>query len=441
LGAYYLYCDRLVYKAFQQTDNPMEEAAISTPPSYEELYQLLQEQRRIAEEQRQQLQEERRIAEEQRQLREGTYYSSIDDVWAVEAVGYTVSDWEALRRLRSPSLYTETVTAAQVAENRPRDETSLSRSSLSVFSPHRTRPVDIFGIRESGDIAHLLPASATNASLYDDVAAWTLALPAGTDRLVLQKCIHGSVSPPGNRITGTGLKHSVFNKIRLDGQAKFHDKLPCIMIVPVMTLDEVKGWNGGGYDALVMAGPYDETRTRITSVCIGMGEGMLKRGDIATVEETEVARCMLKQVVCGLAYSLIRERADLTDVQQTALEVLRRDLSIQAPETLGLRVPNLTNQNLHVRKVTFSGQNDEGHPAPDPLLLTVKAAINWSWRHGQKLLAGGELSDDDEASELSALAEEQYLEWQRERLRPKNRQDLAQGLGQPNGYQNVTKAN
>jgi hypothetical protein len=55
------------------------------------------------------------------------------------------------------------------------------------------------------------------------------------------------------------------------------------------------------------------------------------------------------------------------------------------------------------------------------LLLTVKAAINWSWRHGQKLLAGGEIPDDDEASELSVLAEEQYLEFQREILRPRNR--------------------
>jgi hypothetical protein len=80
-----------------------------------------------------------------------------------------------------------------------------------------------------------------------------------------------------------------------------------------------------------------------------------------------------------------------------------------------------------------------GHPAPDPMLLTVKAAINWSWRHGQKLLEGGELFDE-EPSELSVLAEEQYLEWQQERLRPQNRQDLAQGLGQPNKYQDVPKA-
>jgi hypothetical protein len=182
LGAYYLYCDRLVYKAFRQTDNPMEEAAISTPPSYEELYQLLQEQRRIA--------------EEQRQLRQGTYYSSIDEVWNVGAVEYTENDWKALRRLTRPSFYTDTVTAAQVTENNPpRDETECSRSSSSGAN-RIVWPVNIFGIPLLGDIAHLLPASATNASLYADVAAWTLALPVGTDRLVLQKCKEKGLQAP-----------------------------------------------------------------------------------------------------------------------------------------------------------------------------------------------------------------------------------------------------
>ncbi len=43
------------------------------------------------------------------------------------------------------------------------------------------------------------------------------------------------------------------------GQGDMYDRKPCIMIVPVMTLDDVKGWSGAGYDALVMAGPYGGT--------------------------------------------------------------------------------------------------------------------------------------------------------------------------------------
>jgi hypothetical protein len=236
-------------------------------------------------------------------------------------------------------------------------------------------------------------------------------------------------------IVHTGLKHSIFNKLRLRGQGELYDRKPCIMIVPILTLDAVKNWDGAGYDALVVAGPH--LRTTIGVVCSGMG--MLERGKTAEFEDISVARNMLDQVVRGLAHSLMRQDRDIPNEQINAWEELRRPF--QAPDVLGVKVPIpvTTNQIIRVRQVTFGG--DGGHPAPDPLLLSIKAAINWSWRHHQKLLPAGELSDDDEASERSVLAEEQYLEWQQELLRPKNRQDLAQGLGQPNGYQNVAKAN
>jgi hypothetical protein len=74
----------------------------------------------------------------------------------------------------------------------------------------------------------------------------------------------------------------------------------------------------------------------------------------------------------------------------------------------------------------------KGHPAPDPLLLAVRAAVNWSWRNNQKLLASGEPEEEDE---LDVLALEEFLEWQREELRPKTWEDLARGLHQLHGYQ------
>jgi hypothetical protein len=385
----------------------------------------------------QRIQEAEQLRVEVKRLLAGTYYSSIDEVWNVGAVDYTENDWEALRRSTCPLYYKTTVVEAQAIGNNPRNEPGLSRSSASGLNA-AIWPVNIFGSLPDGEIAHLVPASSRNASLYDDVAAWTLALPAGSRRNVLQKAIHGSVPIiGGNRIANTGLKHSVFNKLRLPNQGELYDRKPCIMIVPVMTLDEVKGWNGGGYEALVMAGPHGETG--ISRVCAGMD--MQSRGTEASDADIEVARSMLKQVLCGLARSLMREGRDLPDSQIEALNELKKPF--QTPQTMRLQVPISSKRNLRVRKVSFSqyGGTEGVHPAPDPLLLTVKAAINWSWRHEQQILAGGELSDDDEASELSVMAEEQYLEWQQDMLRPKNRQDLAQGLGQPNGYQNVTTAN
>ena len=50
-----------------------------------------------------------------------------------------------------------------------------------------------------------------------------------------------------------------------------------------------------------------------------------------------------------------------------------------------------------------------GHPAPDPTLLVMKAANNWSKAHDLKLLAGGEESEEDMMSERSLLALEMHM--------------------------------
>jgi len=53
-----------------------------------------------------------------------------------------------------------------------------------------------------------------------------------------------------------------------------------------------------------------------------------------------------------------------------------------------------------------------GHPAPDALLLTIKASLLWSRFHKQPLIEGGSVSDDDtnRSMDLDEIAEMQYLE-------------------------------
>jgi len=67
------------------------------------------------------------------------------------------------------------------------------------------------------------------------------------------------------------------------------------------------------------------------------------------------------------------------------------------------------------------------------LLLSVKAAINWSRLHYQDLRAAGEHPEEED--ELDVLAEEQFAEERKKLHRPKTWDDLARGLGQPLGYQ------
>ncbi len=88
-----------------------------------------------------------------------------------------------------------------------------------------------------------------------------------------------------------------------------------------------------------------------------------------------------------------------------------------------------------VRKVTFGPVGDTTlHPAPDPLLLTVKAAVVWSTRHRQQLLGSDEVEDDTTDDGLSVQAMEKYLAWADQLHRHKSTEDVAAGLGQRNGY-------
>jgi hypothetical protein len=267
---------------------------------------------------------------------------------------------------------------------------------------------------------------------------------------VLQKAIHGSKLVPKKakrkhkiknttrkhirRMDLTGLKHFTTNKIRLRGQAEYFDLRPNLLIVPVLSVDAMKNWNGQGYSAVVIAGEFD--RISAASVYQGIDFGSA-RIEYASTSEIEVARQSLEQAVLGLSYSLLHRINQLEagvkkSLTLTRLKVLRARHG--ATNRSGIIVPKPSGRIwLRVAKVTFEAHSTaKGHPAPDPLLLAAKSAINWSWRHGQQLLAAGEPPEEDE---LDILAEEQYLEWRDSCIRPGSFEKVAIGLGQPNGYQ------
>lgn len=65
---------------------------------------------------------------------------------------------------------------------------------------------------------------------------------------------------------------------------------------------------------------------------------------------------------------------------------------------------HVTTGNVVVRKIVFKSVWDEAckslHPAPDPVLLTVKAACNWSTRQGWPLVAGGYYEEDSDTESV-----------------------------------------
>jgi hypothetical protein len=334
----------------------------------------------------------------------------------------TRTHFEALFRTKCPDLYANIVQAATgVAtthtddnddDDKAADESNATRSSSD--TEINLWKHDIFGnMNNASQMAHLIPSVAVQASLYDDVVAWALGLTpeklaslsnnnnpnrrlSSEDEAIWiakQKMIHGVRPGEGyKRISCTGLKHSPYNKIRLMCQTYYLNNRPCVVIVPTLSLDQVKAWNGEGYSAIVMAEAWEGAS--MASVCSGIC--MIDFGPLANNEEMELARTLLEQVLCGLAFSLFRDRPFLPEKSAALLSELRSNFSNTAGK---VSVPCHVNGGpvvLRVRKVTF-GHEEGQHLPPDPLLLAVRAAVVWSKRNGEQLLPNGEEPEDEDS--------------------------------------------
>lgn len=323
------------------------------------------------------------------------------------------------------------------------DGANSSRGSLKTEERDAVWNVDIFGAEHdylsTAQIAHPVPAGPTVASLFTDVARCVLAIEdheddpaANREQTMLQKAIHGVSLPQSNgklkREDQTGLKHFVCNRLRLFNQV-YYDTKPLLFIIPVMSVDEAKAWDGQAYPAIVIAGGAD---TRKIYKRIEMTEV----GTTAICRQVEKARSLLSQAVQGLFYSLkyrqeIVERgmnADSRDMLRELRHKFKTSKSISVPSPLmgptSLDATYNPNAPTLVRLIEFADHGDEqGHPAPDPLLLAFRAAINWSCQNDQDLLKAAaeppELEDDlYRQAEVDFLAarERRALERQKEEL-------------------------
>jgi hypothetical protein len=176
-----------------------------------------------------------------------------------------------------------------------------------------------------------------------------------------------------------------------------------VVIVPIMTLQQVLDWNGTGYRAVVLAGDYEHPETReytaAADVYARIGAGFLPAGkqvsDIkATDRDINRAGDLLTAVVRGLAYSLHHpDELSLSPESRLILSELCANFATirLAPKAVSVpKARELSDPPVRVRVVEFPDDGVPGHLAPDPLLLAVKSAINWSWRNNQKLKAAGE---------------------------------------------------
>jgi hypothetical protein len=377
-------------------------------------------------------------------------------------MAFVRAHFTALLRQRCPPVYEHILNIARDVTTLVTDDYSTSRGS------HRNAnlrnliwPTDIFGQPGAGQLAHLIPASPQQATIYDDVATWALGLTPVTlaanidvvptvDQLwaAKQRVIHGAKREEnGRRIADTGLKHSKFNKIFVVNQGVMLDTEACLLIVPCLSLDGVRNWNGEGYDAIVLPEIGVSSTFTIQHVCASTGmtaEPPDIEATVATEVQVEEARSLLESVLCGLAFSLANNNRPPDSISDDMDELLTNSRNVIVNVVGGVTVPvarvherNLNNDERHpVRKITFGANGDTArHQAPDPLLLAVKAAVSWSKRNEQQLLAAGERPEDIDI--LSLIEEERQVHQMSQALRPKTFDDLAAGLLQPNGCQDT----
>jgi len=222
---------------------------------------------------------------------------------------------------------------------------------------------------------------------------------------------------------GTGLKHMICNKIRLPGQCEHFDRDPRLLIVPILSLQQAKQWNGQGYHALFMISTGNKEPGKGRPLEDVAADVHLQHlGEVASTPEIALAQGLLSATIKGLAYALIKKSGEkepwvtrLSEDSRETLQTIRDQFTVVTGKK-AILVPTQRQENKKdVRKVTFApafaSPGKAGHPAPDPLLLAVKAAVNWSKFHGQQLMAGGEddESDSDMVSEHSLIAMEKYL--------------------------------
>ena len=347
-------------------------------------------------------------------------------------------------------------------------KSTSSMSELSTRTQEQIRdvvwPKDIFGrVDLYAEVAHLLPTGKTSVMDWLHLGPAVLGIPIpNADKLEIRMKATLGFKEEGfrRRESGTGVLHFTSNKIRLQDQRRLmDDSQPLCLIIPVLTHNEARAWRGEGYKALFMLGlpggpqkPPESYETQIdvphNYKRVGLSDTILTKNKLtrdATKDEVETARIFLTEAVIALRHMI----ANLTDDDISATNCVRHDPLKQARFEARLgrhNVPRVVSegpQDLHdsprpVCLITFGDSGNQNmHPAPDPLLLVAKAANIWGKMTGMTMLANGVYDPYPDMTEEDYMAEMAYCEMlfgPSLGPRPQTREDLAAGLGQPNGY-------
>ncbi|KAG7371569.1 hypothetical protein IV203_020139 [Nitzschia inconspicua] len=356
--------------------------------------------------------------------------------------------------------YKDTREGAKTSSTHPvaSDTATTSQHSQS-YAPLRNLvwPIDIFGNSSdlSQPIAHLLPAGQSHEE-WTHIAASVVGLDKDGLPLDWIKAVRG-FKIDGNKTTkrapGSGVVHFVSNKIRMANQGILFDGQNAnAILIPTISLESAKAWKGEAYSALFAVGLPKTLGNKegpgVPQIYQQVGltlSDAREKGVIRDASATEIenARKTLTHAILAVRDYLRNTKAE-TRIESFGInsekDVAGVKRSHEVANSINYPLPEIDKEDKQRKPlclVEFGDGADEGkHPAPDPLLLAYKAAAIWGMATDQRLLANGEPQDPSaNMSEDDYLAEFAFLEARSGFKRPQTLEDLAIGLGQPNGYQ------
>jgi hypothetical protein len=378
----------------------------------------------LLQEQLQEAQRDKALASRVLQLANGVFFTSMDDLWKADNVRFEKSNPKTFYRKKQVNIDCYGTTACNAHAGHTLDNTSRTSAAS-------TKTTNIFGdSRVGSQSAYLIPHSSNCSSYWFHFVPWVLKS-SNIDTSYLQKCIHGfaegnkkrnaassthgvaegnkkrkvaSLTPETksntspktnpNRMNGVGIKHFTTNRIRLKNQQLYLDQYPCLIIVPVMDVPSVKGWDGDGYDAIILAGgfkdisPYDVYQEICANYGIDLTAETYKQ-NLASKDQCEKARFLFEIAILCFCNSFCKFKYDCREESTTEcnkVKSARDKLLIEGSVLVPLETK--WSKETNIRLIKFNRFDNVNNPAPDPVLLLAKSVSNWLKRNDLVALPG-----------------------------------------------------
>jgi len=393
--------------------------------------------------------------------RDGEYYDTIDKIFRADDKEVPSDDKIELQRRRKPEIYNAIEAFKEEKYNQVGnfEPAMVKDSSLNSDVREELWPKDMFGNVSNGDVAHLIPNAPGCAKFFADVGKWAVA-PSSIDLDELPtSCgcterswkkirretqaedleerrnlaiVMGIKRKNERKVKLSSLKQHSLNKIRLNTQDTYLDAYPCMLIIPLMTLEQVLNWDSQSYDVMVavdgFTGGKEQQLAKTVAKAVNLSPNVdATKSECCHSNEIDMACTLLGSVVLALAKNMKKKpRKYFEGAEESSRHALLNTFdTIQRTNKIKVPARHRQNECDKVVRVSFG----TAHQAPDPLLLAVKSAVVWSVRQGQRLLPACPPPPDD-WTELDYFYAELELGRRQAALRPKNRRDLAAALGQ-----------